>query len=110
VSSRRTRITKDSESSAKWALSRCIGCTGEDITAGCSVRKHSTRRALRQCADRHRIKELFEFCNLKKSPLKDLCRVAEHPERLSKRLLEQKNSQEGITFSNRRRKEKELFP
>jgi hypothetical protein len=25
VSSRRTRITEDSESSAKWALSRCIG-------------------------------------------------------------------------------------
>jgi hypothetical protein len=41
---------------------------------------------------------------------RDLHRVTEYPERLSKRLLEQKNSQEGITFSSRRRKEKELFP
>ena len=41
---------------------------------------------------------------------RDLHRVTEHPERLSKRLLEQKNSQEGITFSSKRRKEKELFP
>jgi hypothetical protein len=44
------------------------------------------------------------------SKKRDLHRVTEHPERLSKRLLEQKNSQEGITFSSRRRKEKELFP
>jgi hypothetical protein len=37
-------------------------------------------------------RELFEFCNLKKNPLKDLHRVVEHPERLSNRLLEQKDS------------------
>ena len=45
-----------------------------------------------------------------KSKERDLHRVTEYPERLSKRLLEQKNSQEGITFSSRRRKKKELFP
>jgi hypothetical protein len=36
---------------------------------------------------------------LRKNPLRDLHRVAEHPERLSKRLLEQKDSQEGIQHS-----------
>jgi hypothetical protein len=49
VSSRRTRITKDSESSSRRALSRCIRCTGEDITVGRSVGRHSTRRALSRC-------------------------------------------------------------
>jgi hypothetical protein len=60
-SDRRTRITKDSESSARRALSRCIGCTEEDRTVGCSVRRYSARWALSRCADRHRRKELFEF-------------------------------------------------
>jgi hypothetical protein len=41
---------------------------------------------------------------------RDLHKVIEHPERLNKRFLDQKNSQEGITFYSRRRKEKELFP
>jgi hypothetical protein len=36
---------------------------------------------------------------LKKNPLRDLHRVFEHPDRLSKRLLEQKDSLEGIVFS-----------
>jgi hypothetical protein len=62
-------------------------CT-EDRTAGCSVRRHSARWALRHCADKHRGRELFEFCNLKKNPLRDIHRVAEYPDRLSKRLLE----------------------
>jgi hypothetical protein len=35
---------------------------------------------------------------LRKNPLKDLHWVTEHPERLSKRLLEQKESQEGINI------------
>jgi hypothetical protein len=52
VSSKRNRITEDSEGSAKKALSRCIECTGEDRTVECSVRRHSTRRALSRCADR----------------------------------------------------------
>jgi hypothetical protein len=54
---------------------------------------------LSKCADRHRRRELFEFCNLRKNPPRDLHRVAEHPDRLSKRLLEHIESQEGITFS-----------
>jgi hypothetical protein len=63
-SDRRTRITKDSESSARRALSRCIGRTEGDITAGCSVRRYSARWALSRCADRHkRRKELLEFWN-----------------------------------------------
>jgi hypothetical protein len=52
------------------------------------VRRYSARRALSRCADRHRRRELFEFCKLKKNPLRDLHRVTEHPEILSKRLLE----------------------
>jgi hypothetical protein len=45
---------------------------------------------LRQCAGRHRKRrELFEFWSWRKYPLRDLHWVAEHPERLSKRLLEQ---------------------
>jgi hypothetical protein len=45
-------------------------------------------------------RELFEFYDLKKNSLRDLHRVAEHPTTLSKKLLEQKDSQEGIqTFS-----------
>jgi hypothetical protein len=30
-SGRRNRITEDSESSARWALSRCKGCTKEEL-------------------------------------------------------------------------------
>jgi hypothetical protein len=41
--------------------------------------RHFSRRALSRCADRHRTKELFEFCNLKKNPEKDLHKVTEHP-------------------------------
>jgi hypothetical protein len=35
-SSGRNRITEDSESSARWALSRCIQCTEGNRTAGSS--------------------------------------------------------------------------
>jgi hypothetical protein len=60
---RRDRITKDSESSARWALSGCIGAQ-EDRTAGSSRRRYFSRRALRYCADRQRRRELFEFWKL----------------------------------------------
>jgi hypothetical protein len=53
---RRDRITEDSESSARWALSKCIGAQ-EDRTAGSSGRRYSARWALSQCADRHRREE-----------------------------------------------------
>jgi hypothetical protein len=46
---------------------------------------------------------------LKKSPLKDLRRVAEHPERLSNRLLEQTECQEGIIFLHLREKEEGII-
>jgi hypothetical protein len=42
---------------------------------------------------------------LKKSPLKDLCRVFEHPETISKRLLEQGIARRASKFSICRRKE-----
>jgi hypothetical protein len=45
VSSKGTRITEDSESSTKWALSRCKECT-EDRTDGSSMRRYSARWAL----------------------------------------------------------------
>jgi hypothetical protein len=37
---------------------------------------------------------------LKKNPLRDLHRVGEHPERISKRLVEKTKSQEAVTFSS----------
>jgi hypothetical protein len=57
-SGRRIRITEDSESSSKWALSKCNGCIGEeDITTGGFGRRYSARWALSRCADRHRREE-----------------------------------------------------
>jgi hypothetical protein len=41
-SDRRNKIIEDSESFAKWALSRCIGAQ-EDKIVGCSVRRYSVR-------------------------------------------------------------------
>jgi hypothetical protein len=61
-------------------LSRRIGCAEGDKTAGSSGRRYSARRALRHCVDRHKRRELFKFCDLKKNPLRDLRRVTEHPE------------------------------
>jgi hypothetical protein len=46
---------------------------------------------------------------LKKSPLKDLHRVVEHPERLNNRLLEQTECQEGIIFLHLREKEEGII-
>jgi hypothetical protein len=54
-SSGKNRITEDSESSARWALSRCVDAQ-EDRTTGRSGRRPSARRAVRHCADRHRRK------------------------------------------------------
>jgi hypothetical protein len=54
------RITKNSESSTKWELSKCKE-DKEDIIVGCFVRRYSARWALSRCADRHRRKELSEF-------------------------------------------------
>jgi hypothetical protein len=41
---KKNRITEDSESSARWALSRCIGAQ-EDRTVERSGRRHSARWA-----------------------------------------------------------------
>jgi hypothetical protein len=68
------------------------------------VKRHSSRWELSRCADRHKRKELFEFYNLKKNPVRDLRRVVEHPERLSKRLLEQRIARRASEFSICRRK------
>jgi hypothetical protein len=58
VSSEEDRITEDSESSARWALSKCIGAQ-EKKTELLNVlwRRNSARRASRKCADRHRREE-----------------------------------------------------
>jgi hypothetical protein len=56
VQKKKNRITEDSESSARWALSRCIGAQ-EKKTELLNVlwkRRNSARRASSQCADRHR--------------------------------------------------------
>ena len=77
-SDRRNRITKDSESSTRWTLRGCIGAQ-EDITAECSGKIYSLSSRIQ-----------------KKNPLRDLHRVAEHPATLSKKLVEQKDSRDGI--------------
>jgi hypothetical protein len=56
-------------------------------------------------------RELFEFCNLKKIPLRDLHRVVEHPDRLRKRFLEKmENQQEVFILHLRRREEGQNLP
>jgi hypothetical protein len=51
---KRTRITEDSESSARWASSECISAQEENRTIECSVEgRDSARRASRKCASRH---------------------------------------------------------
>jgi hypothetical protein len=87
-SDNRTIITKDSESSARRALRRCIGCTEEDQTIRCYVRKYSAKWALRQCADRHKENKSLDSEFEGESKEKDLHRVTEHPESLSKGFLE----------------------
>jgi hypothetical protein len=53
VSSEETRITEDSESSARRALSECISAQ-ENRTVERSVEgRDSARRASRKCASRH---------------------------------------------------------
>jgi hypothetical protein len=52
-------------------------CIGEDKIVGCSVRRYSARWALSRCGDRHRRREIFEFYDLRKNPLRDLCKVTE---------------------------------
>jgi hypothetical protein len=69
---RRNRITKDSESSARWALSGCIGAQKEDRTVERSGIRYSARWALSKCADRHRRRELFEFWNLEEESTKGI--------------------------------------
>jgi hypothetical protein len=96
----------DSESSAKWALSRCKECT-EDRTVERSVKRYSARWALRHCADRHsKRRELFEFWNLEEESMEGSSQGCWTPWRLSRRLLEQEDSQEGIKFSICGRKER----
>jgi hypothetical protein len=70
-------------------LSRDLRCTEEYKTVGRSVRRYSIRWASSRCVDRHMRKGPFEFCRLRKNPRRrTFHRVAEHPESLSKRLLE----------------------
>jgi hypothetical protein len=66
--------------------------TREDRTVECSVGKEKKlcQEGIESvCRQAQKRKELFEFWNWRKYPLKDLHWVVEHPERLSKRLLEQ---------------------
>jgi hypothetical protein len=42
------------------------------------------------CVDKHRTRELFEFCDLKKNPLRDLHMVTEHPEGSTRSCLRQR--------------------
>jgi hypothetical protein len=83
---RETRIIEDSESSAKWALSRCIGCAEGDRTVESSGRRYSVRRALSKCADRRKENSLSSIIQ-RRNPLRDLRRVTEHPEGLARGCL-----------------------
>jgi hypothetical protein len=87
-SDRRTRIAKDSESSARRALRRGKEYTKEDRTIGCSVRRYSAKWALRQCADRHKEKNSLSSGLEEESKEKDLSSVVEHPKGFIKRFLE----------------------
>ena len=90
-SDKRTRITKDSESSARRALIRYLRCIGEDRTVGRSTRRYSARWASIRCTDRHMRTGLFEFYRLRKNPRRrTFHRVFEHPEGLNKRSLEER--------------------
>jgi hypothetical protein len=98
---RRNRIIEDSESSARWALSKCIGAQEEDRTVERSVEKKEET-----LPGGHRVsvqtgteeKNSLSSGSWRKNPLKDLHWVAEHPERLSKRLLEQKDSRKALNI------------
>ena len=105
MSSRRTKITENYEISTKWALRRCIGAQkstellevlGEDTLPW--GHWDSVQTGARR--------ELFEFCNLKNNPLRDLHKVVEYPERLIKRLLEWRIARRESKFSIWGRKEK----
>jgi hypothetical protein len=54
---KKTRITEDSESSARWALSKCIGVHRGNRTVERSVEKILRQEGVEKCADRHRREE-----------------------------------------------------
>jgi hypothetical protein len=78
-----SRIIKDSESSTRWALSKCISAQ-EDITAGSSEKRHSAKWAFESLCRQAQGREENSLNSVirRKNPLRDLHRVVEHPERL----------------------------
>jgi hypothetical protein len=62
------------------------------------VKRYSARRALSKCADRQK-RELFEFCNLRKNPLRDLHRVVEHPADSARSCLRQRIARRASKYS-----------
>jgi hypothetical protein len=92
-------------------IEQCKGAQRKTELLSVLWRRYSARRASRKCADRHRGEENSLSSGIwRKSPLKDLHWVTEHPEGLSKRLLEQKDSQEGIHFILHLREKKDKIP
>jgi hypothetical protein len=69
-------------------LSRCKECIEGDRPLEVLEEEALPGGNLSKCVDRHRREEnSFEFCNWKKSPLRDLHRVIEYPEALNKSCL-----------------------
>jgi hypothetical protein len=96
---KKTRITEDSESSARWALSKCIGCTGGTELLNVLWEERLRQEGIEKvCRQAQRERELFEFCHLKEESTEGFHWVAEYPEGLSRGCLSQKDSQEGIHF------------
>jgi hypothetical protein len=55
-------------------------------------------------------RELFEFWNLRKNPLRDLHRVVEHPADSARGCLSRRIARRASNFSICGRKKKDLFP
>ena len=55
-------------------------------------------------------RELFEFCELKKNPLKDLHLVVEHPVKLSKGLLEREIARRALYSPSAGERKKDKIP
>jgi hypothetical protein len=55
-------------------------------------------------------KELFEFCNLKKNPLRDLHRVVEHPQNSARGCLSRRIARRALHSPSEGERKKDRFP
>ena len=113
---RRTRITKDSESSARWALIRCKENT-KDETMGFFVRRYSTKwewskyfectKGILLSSEEGESFEEFRK-RLFQVGIEHIRRVIRYPDILSNRLLEKIECQEGLVILHLQEKERRI--